>query len=130
MMGVSMRFRFLVATLALCTVAGVSQADTIGWDGVAEVPAMADSPGHYLVCPPGTHFDASRGAVDRATCSKGSFGWDATGGPKSMTLQQALDQHFKAPAGTRAVAVGPLPVYSSDGRLDGWLHIAYKLGKE
>ncbi|KVP17007.1 hypothetical protein [Burkholderia ubonensis] len=125
-----MRFRFVSAALALFAVAGVAQADIVGWDGVAEVPAIADSPGSYLVCAPDMHFDTSRGAVDKSVCSKGAFGWDVAGSPKAMTLQQALDLHFKAPAGTRAMAVGPLPVYNSDGRIDGWLHVAYRLVKE
>lgn len=119
--------RKVYVTLALGAMMGAAQAQSIAWDGVAEVPAIVESPGRFLVCPTGTHFDVSRGVLDKSICSKGPYGWDATGGPKVLSLQQALELHFKAPAGMRAAAVGPLPVYGSDGRLDGWLHIAYKL---
>lgn len=125
-----MRTHILSTILALFAAAGAAKADTLGWDGVVEVPAIAAAPDRYLVCPQGAHFDTSRGAVNKDFCSKGPFDWDALGAPKTLTLQQALDQHFKAPAGTRGVAVGPLPVYNSDGRLEGWLHVAYKLVKE
>jgi len=120
-----MRVRILCAALALCAAAGSASAQLV-WDGVAQVPAVANSPGHYLVCPAGTHFDMSHGAVDKSACSKGNFAFDVVGGSKEMSVQQALDEHFKAPEGMRAIAVGALPVAGEDA----WFNIAYKLEKQ
>jgi hypothetical protein len=121
-----MRIRILCAALALSVAAGSALADSLVWDGVAQVPAVVEGPGQYLVCPAGTHFDVSRGAVDKSACSKGTFAFDVVGASKTMSVQQALDEHLTAPEGMHAVAVGALPVAGEDA----WVNIAYKLMKQ
>ncbi len=121
-----MRYHFACAALALSAAAGAAFADGLVWDGVAQVPAVSAAPGQYLVCPAGTHFDMSHGAVDKTACSKGNFAFDVVGQAQSMTVQQALDEHFTAPEGMHAVAIGALPVAGEDA----WFNIAYKLVKQ
>jgi hypothetical protein len=121
-----MRFRLLSAVaLALCAVAGSASAD-LAWDGIVHVPGTAGpSPGQYLVCPPGA-FVTDR---PKNSCLTNNFLPRPAGPMKVMTLQEALDQHLKAPDGWKAVAQGPTEVFYK-GLRDDEFGIAYKLVKK
>lgn len=118
--------RRFAAGVTLLACFGVVQADLV-WDGVAEAPAVSVAHGRYLTCPPGAYLSKNP-AVGATGCLKGALLPDAAGAPIAMTLQGVLDLHFKAPAGWRAVALGPLPVYDR-GVVRGRVGVAYKLVK-
>jgi hypothetical protein len=112
--------------MALCAAAGVAKAD-LAWDGVVQVPGTAGQyPGQYLVCPQGTHLDFR----SLSKCEEGLWAPKAIGAPKLMSLQQALDMHFKMPAGLKAVAQGPMQSFTRYGLDRTQFGIAYKLEKQ
>jgi hypothetical protein len=126
-----MRFRLVSAALALCAVAGFAKAD-LTWDSVVRVPALETQPGQFLVCPPDSRFDTHEKPF---RCVKIKGGWipESVGAPKLMTLQAAVDLHLKLHAGERAIAQGPLRVFTRD-LLDEdnarVVDIAYKIVKQ
>lgn len=118
--------------MALSAWALSAHAGELAWDGVTSVPAYAipETVNRYGVCSPGfqLRYDTAL-RLDTKACYAGAVFVDARA-PTPMSLQDALDLHFKAPTGWRAIAQGPLHVYGSNG----WqgpdkreVGIAYKL---
>ncbi|WP_157657764.1 hypothetical protein [Burkholderia ubonensis] len=111
--------------LALGVLASAADAQLV-WDGIVQAPVAAGkTPGEYLVCPPGTNLHAAENL-----CLTGVLLPSPKGAPLQMSLQQALDMHFKAPAGVRAQAIGPMQVFDRAGVEKDRLGIAYKLIKQ
>lgn len=98
----------------------------LAWDGIVQAPvAQGKVPGEFLVCPPGTNLHAAENI-----CLTGVLLPSPKGAPVQMSLQKALDMHFKAPAGMRAQAIGPTQVFDRAGVDMDRLGIAYKLIKQ
>lgn len=122
-----------ILTLGLVALAASAHAE-LAWDGVVPIPAYA-VPGavnSYMVCSPGFQLrynsDLTR-QLDKTACVAGAVSVAARA-PSRMSLQDALETHFRAPAGWRAIAQGPLPVYSGNswqGSDQRALGVAYKL---
>jgi len=119
-------FRSVGVLLALGVLASTAHAQLV-WDGVVQAPvAEGKVPGQFLVCPPGTNLHAADNLCF-------TDGWLPTpkGAPLQLSLQQALDMHFKAPDGMRAQAIGPTQVFVDRVGVDkDRLGIAYKLIKQ
>lgn len=120
-----MRARFMAVMFGgLCLMAGAS-AEPI-WDGVALVPGYVSEGGvSYQVCPASTHLSLGM----QKGCVNGTWAPKKHGDPAPMSLQVALDLHFRPAAGLRAVAVGPLPAFDRGGLDLSKFGIAYKLVK-
>ena len=98
----------------------------LNWHGIVQAPvAQGKVPGEFLVCPPGTNLHAAENI-----CLTGVLLPSPKGAPVQMSLQKALDMHFKAPAGMRAQAIGPTQVFDRAGVDMDRLGIAYKLIKQ
>ncbi|WNL48437.1 hypothetical protein RKE25_22165 (plasmid) [Dyella sp. BiH032] len=122
-----MKKHTLGAILAISLVASGLVSAQAAWDGYVEVPAKASEPHRWYTCRKGETFpgNASSGAPK---CVKAGAVDTYQGDAVPMSLQEMLDEHFRAPAGYKAVAVGPLPVMVPRfGVKDGAVYIAYRL---
>jgi hypothetical protein len=101
------------------------------WDGYVEVPAKAAEPHRWYTCRKGAEFP-SMPPPGAPKCVRAGLAHTYDGDAIPMSLQELLDEHFRAPAGYRAVAVGPLPAISgSAARVkDGSLYVAYRLERQ
>lgn len=105
---------------------GLAHAQT--WDGYVEVPAKASEPQRWLTCRKGDEI-SSKAPPGAPTCVKAGLVDSYQGQAIPMSLQEILDEHFRAPAGYKAVAIGPLPVEDSglSGVKKNAFYIAYRL---
>lgn len=120
----------LGAILAIGLVASGLASAQAAWDGYVEVPAKASEPHRWYTCRKGESFPGNLppGALK---CVKVGVVDTYQGDAVAMSLQEMLDEHFRPPAGYKAVAVGPLPVMVPRfGVKDGAVYIAYRLERQ